>query len=343
MKRTGWLVTGFVALTCLILQEQAAAMTFTVYPGKSISIQGAINQAVAGDTILIYGQPGYEYQQDFTLKDGITLQGIANPVLNPAIPINLKTGTTLRGLTIKHFAVYGGYLVIPSGVQQATIDQCTLLNTLLIIQGNRNTLQRSIIKGYGTLLQISDRSSNNAILSNVFMGKPFYANGEIGNGALIEIGYSQLDTPPPQLSQNNLFSGNTIYGWGQASDFRGTVSYCLGVGLFQYHVGTGNRMLNTIIANSGRQDISGAAPFDVFYSLLEKGTASPSVRLNTGVLTGVNPQFVYPTTGDLRLQGTSPAIDKGYVPYYFFNALDPDGTLPDLGALPFDQRLTRTQ
>lgn len=63
-----------------------------------------------------------------------------------------------------------------------------------------------------------------------------------------------------------------------------------------------------------------------------QGTAWEAVRGENLVI--ADPQFVAPENGDFRLQPDSPAIDAGYAPD---GARDPDGTTPDLGALPYHQ------
>ncbi len=324
--RTVSLVVG--GLMSLLPCGLVLALDIEVHPGKSI--RAAINQAVAGDRIIIYGQPGYEYDESLELKEGLIVEGRDNPVLRG---LTLKSGAIVRGLTLKgpRGLEDEGAIVIGYNVQHATVEDCVLRGHLMWY-GSGNIVRRCIIRGQGTIVQIF--GGNNSLSDSVLRSTgPFYEVFAPLSGPVLRITSNQWSL---QVGGNNLW-GNTIYGWGTARYGNGN-AYATGIQF--YGAGLNNRVWDTIIANSGIWDIeeSGYFVVSVTYSLLEKGTDAQrvSVSLGAGVLTGKDARFVSPGAGDFRLTPSSPAVDAGDPE----QPLDPDGTRGDMGALPLDQRLT---
>ncbi len=347
MPRTGLWILGLLAACTCLRSESAEAMNFYVQPGQSI--QAAIDKAGAGDTIMIYGRPGYTYRivNSLVLKPGLILEGHGNPFILTDWSVTLLSYTMLRGLTLTTGAggsvpvLFNWVLFVPATTQGAVVEHCLLLGDVRI-EGRGTLVEESIIRGRGEY-PLYIVGSSNQIVHDVIesLGGLDVANPN-------EPSHPGFDPVVLLQGADNHIVGSTVYGWGTVT-INGFVSSSWGIRVgYQTDTGTGNQITNTIIAHNGAGDIASlGGSVDVSYSLLDDaGASDPRVVLGPQVQLGVNPQFVDPTVHDFRLRVTSPAIDTGRIfnnryPFILLS-LDDDGTPPDLGALPFDQRLTRT-
>ena len=316
------------------------ALDLEVHPGESI--QAAINQAIAGDRLIIYGQSGYEYDESLTLKENLVLEGRDNPVIlsySDGVSrqaVALKSGTILRGLTIKN-PYYPqpsggtGAVVFDYAVQHAAIDGCLILGQLQLY-GSGNIVQNSIIRDTGYVMQIF--GANNYLSGTVLhsVGPTYDQFGAPQAAAVLALTGPGING----VSGGTRIWDTTIYGWGSRTSAGGKVTaHATGIKVTGT-AGSDNYVWDIIIANSGLRDIDSDSSVVVTYSLLAKGTDDQQVSLREGVLVGMDPRFVSPEAGDFHLKPSSPAVDAGDPQ----QPLDPDGTRGDMGALPLDQRLT---
>lgn len=127
----------------------------------------------------------------------------------------------------------------------------------------------------------------------------------------------------------NCGQGSSIKDFGSYGYFEHNTFYGNQTGLasFEKNIGRGGGsadVVNCIIANSSSASVFSDAlsRLDISYSLS-----------NTDVLPGLHNTHAQPFfLNDLRLAANSPAIDIGNPTF----PADPDGSLPDLGAYPFD-------
>ncbi len=334
------------ALLTLAAAAPAQSAVLNVAPGESI--QAALDLAQPGDTVRVQGAPGIQYNERpvfpaFGENELLTLEGVANPVINTNVPgdediLVLRSGVTLRGLTVFHLTRDARTLVeIPYNVQHATIDGCTLLGQVQL-NGSGNRIENSSVRGLGPVLNIL--GGNNVISKNLIWSvRPVMSSDFDVFQPVVFVSATPLQS---QAVGGNLFSGDTIVGWRSLRPKPRSAPFDA-VGLFVHSLGgPGNRVVDSIIVRSARRRgdiLSGLHPVDVAHSFLKAGTRIAAVQLGTGVLVGVGVpiRFVASRAGDFRLQSRSPAIDKGDPD----SPLDPDGTRRDLGAFYFDTRLSR--
>ncbi len=313
--------------------------TIGVHPGDSI--QAAVDRTVAGDTIRIFGQPGYVYREHFSLKESLTLEGVGNPVLD----VNgregenygglvLPSGVVLRGLTI--VSKYPGdselhtvRIFIFYDVQHVKIERCVILG-IIDLKGSGNILQSNFLRAKGSAVSIL--GGNNYLYDNVIESlKP-------ARGPLYGQGVVRVDsTSESKASGGNFLFGNTLVPkW---LSVRGLLAPRLTYRSSGIHFGTGaganNEVRDTILAKTGGSAIVNQGPqVLVRYSLLEVGLIEGDVLLGDGVLLNRDPMFYRPNRSVYRLKPGSPAIDSGDPQ----SPVDPDGSRADIGAVPFDHR-----
>lgn len=298
MQNSGVVETVHVNLATL---EVITNQDVHVYPGDSI--QAAINQADAGDVIYIH--PG-QYQEQISLKAGITLEGIADQVGNkPHIiltsSLTLRADNVLRNLALSQGNKYTFSVYVPTGSANVVLDGLVLDNGYVYVRQDKTVLRNSTVK----------RTSGTALYwyagHGTIEGNVFYSAGTSGYIARL-YSYDR---------GGNVFNGNTIAGSGVSG---GTTNQ---YGLYAYRYGgIADKVVNTIIAGVATDIYVGRLATDVSYSLLGSGRSLGMLTRGAGLLEGVDAQFVDAKALDFNLKATSPAINAG----------DPNSTRRDMGA-----------
>ncbi len=299
------------------------AATFTVAPRTSpgscatppsgtcsadfCSIGAALGSASVqfGDTIIVL--PG-TYYENITMKNGVQLLGSGADVtiidgcqLGPVVSflVNGGSNTVLSGFTIRNGRAQTGagiYMATRSGAAKNLGQQVITRN---IIEGN-TAFASGGFGGLGAGMAVYRQSPT--ITNNIFR-----ANTAHQFGAGISIDYSNA------VISNNTLTGNTVVGVG---------GFGVGGGVDMYTHSDTPKISNNVIQANGA--ITGGG----IYRYQQSGSSSTvTVRTNSffgntgGTCVGVtctgngnitaDAKFVNAAAGDLRLQGTSPAIDAG--------------------------------
>ncbi len=201
----------FVLISSIIICLPLTAMAATWrVPQDSATIQGGINLAAAGDTVMV--GDGYYHENDIILAEGIVLTSISglpgNVVLDGQengrilIAQNLTTTTTLRGLVIQRGITDSG----PGGALFAENSQINIENCKFL----RN------VQTYNNGAAVS--SSHCTITLD---GCLFYKNRNgaySGYGLAINSNYDHLTVTNCTFSEN--FTDTNGQGWG----YGGTVA-----------------------------------------------------------------------------------------------------------------------
>ncbi len=164
------LTTTFIV--CLFIPNILSARTITV-PTDASSIQGAIDQAVSGDTVQV--MPKAEvYEETLILKEGVILEGLetARTIIDgngADAVITASNNTTIRNLTIT-----GGI----TGISVSNISSVTLSNNIIIENSTgidclnaslvitQNTIDNNDVNGIFCISNQAVSISNNLISNN---------------------------------------------------------------------------------------------------------------------------------------------------------------------------------
>src|SRR5450759_2532404 len=138
----------YIILALLLMVSNAGATTIIV-PDDYASIQGAIDNAITGDTVEVHSGTYYE---TVNINKRLILRGIGMPVVNAGNVYQSGSAITLSadGTTLEGFTATGG------GSSEAGIKVSSSKNTL---SGNNASSNNY----YGILLQ---SSSNNTLIGN---------------------------------------------------------------------------------------------------------------------------------------------------------------------------------
>lgn len=281
---------------------------------------------------------------------------------------NVTGGVLIEGCTIRNNVATEGGGFHMNGNGSVVIDRCEISQNLsnggvanslnmgtFIVQDcefrdNQTTNGSSFGGGLSVGLFVAPGSITGEIVRTVFQGN----QGGFGGGVVISVGQVEFDEC--LFAQNLANGGSAVY-------------LSQGDAVFRRCVFTGNQsdngLLSTDIANNSmelfnctitenvgtelfrpinstftiRQSIVWSNSFTDFVSTLSlPGSAIFNYCDVEGGVPGIanldaDPEFLAPEDGDYRLRSTSPCLDAGNPN----GPLDPDGTVADLGAFPFDQ------
>jgi hypothetical protein len=289
---------GTLLIAVLLFVNGASAATLTVdHSGGAdyTKIQDAINNASAGDTILVNNGTYYE---EITLKSGLIIIGenpwstIIDGGNNSGDIVTLTSGSaTIKGFTIKG-AISGDSM--PGGAGIFINNAGTSLTAInnIIIENDYG------IQGWN---QVTLVAKNNIIARNNYNGVDSYIFVTLENNVIVNnggSGWNDWNGDGNYTFENNIIVNNSWYGFAKNS---GTPLY------IEYNNVWNNPKGNYIQGSSGCCEY----PF----------TPSPG----TGELS-LNPLF----SSDLSytLQEKSPLTDAGN-PNVVYN--DPDGSRNDMG------------
>ncbi|MBN2481351.1 MAG: CotH kinase family protein, partial [Bacteroidales bacterium] len=286
---------------------------------RNLKITGATHgHDFARDRAAISG-----YHADFSLENVI--------VENVAAPVSVQYGKVLvRGCKLSSNAL--GDLINMKGVETAIVENCELSGNDCydsdaidfdhvsngIIRGNRIYN----IYGYNSdAIDLGEGSKDILIEGNIIYN--ISDKGiSIGNGSTAIIRRNLI----ANCGQGAGVKDFESYGYIEHNTF---YANHFGIACFEKNIGSGGGhacVVNSIFANSRCTSVltDGLSGTNISYSLFD--TDPPSGEHN---LAG-DPKFL----NNLRPGITSPAINSGNPSL----SSDPDGTLPDMGAIPFDPK-----
>ncbi len=201
-----------ITMLALLLAGSANAATITVNAsggGDYTRIQEAIDNASAGDTILVYSGIYYE---NVNVNKQLTLRGIGNPVVDARGTLSAIT-LSVNGIVLEGFTATG------SGRDKAGITVTSNNNTL-----SGNNASNNGVYDYGPGISLS-YSSNNTLTGNNA------SNNEIG----ISLSYSSSNMLSNNIASNNKYgngmslyysSNNTLSGNNASNNHHGiSLSY----------------------------------------------------------------------------------------------------------------------
>ncbi|MDZ7262245.1 MAG: T9SS type A sorting domain-containing protein [candidate division KSB1 bacterium] len=334
IKRQLWM--GGLSVMLVLLSVTSVPAGVIRVPQDFATIQAALDSATYGDTILV--APG-KYGENIVLKKGIVLQGSGAEVTHLEAPDTASAVIGADGAIIDGFTISGGkswgiiadsamtishnIITSPSGVLCQNCSPCLKGNTITtkdvaILCDNASPLiERNILVSFSVPISCSKSSPriiNNTIFSKGAIGvvasdSTFIKNNIIATYTQIGIlGTNPPIAPPLIIKYNLVFTGP----WQtdrevipQATSLFANVPEGVGI--------------PTSVNFKGDST-------DAFGNLFE------------------NPRFVNhggleQLLGDFRLLPDSPAIDAGDPD----DPWDPDDTVVDLGALPFEAPVTIVQ
>ncbi len=151
--RALWIAVGIAALA-LLMAGGAGAATITVNASGGAdytTIQGAINNAFAGDTILVYSGTYYE---NIIVDKKLTINGINNPIINAGGSV-----VTLIGENIS----FSNFKIIGNGWNYPDAGIKILSNNNIIYNNSISNIE------YGVFINTSNGIGNNSIYNNILI------------------------------------------------------------------------------------------------------------------------------------------------------------------------------
>ncbi len=318
----------FVLSLLLILSAVNLQASVIHVPGDSTTIQGGINGAANGDTVMVAPGTYYEYEIDF-LGKSITVMG-TDPEDPGVVEATIVDADSLGMVFYIHsgedqtsvltgFTIQGGLFINGGGIYCDNASPTIMYN---VIVGNSANGSFPDGKGGG----IYCRDSDPIITRNTIAGN---SSGQSGGGIRLEH-FSSI------VSYNIIAENSTMYAGGGISLYSSAGAITdntitgnqvtnnpNGGGIYCYD--SSPMITNTILWGNLPDEIYSGDP-TVRYSDIENGW--PGLRnINA------DPLFTDPENGDYCLSEGSPCIDAGDPE----SPSDPDGTRADIGACYFDQ------
>jgi Right handed beta helix region len=330
------------------------------YPGATVWLKPSVDAHMGGGVATVWLDGNYHYIE----FDGINMDGslttgqvvwISTNNMNNPHHVRIANAEIIAGVTGAGGAVaFGGHTNVPGGATGAneainlTIHgggvpggcgfMCSSYG--IYLEGPNNIVDGCNIYDTASFgLQIynagGDSPDNNIVRNtrfhDILRSRSGYADGS-GNGMLIAGNNNQI--------YNNLFYGLTVIN---------------GAGINVYY-GTGNKIWNNTIFNNtldgisiGTSTTSRTSNTVAGNNIIYQNSGRPVVDLGTSTVTttnlsGVNPLFVNPGTGNLALTAGSPAIDAGtsssIAQTDFTGIARPQGSAIDIGAFEYSATTT---
>jgi len=332
------------ALAGAILAATGASARVINVPDDYATIQGGIDAAEDGDTVLV--APGeYEECISFEGKD-ITLMGTPEDPSRTVIDGGGQGSVVTFNQGVSSDAVLSGFTIRNgNGQDGGGIDCYRSSPTLssLVITGNTAARGGGVFSYYSDIVLINvcltqntaTESSGGAAayieggdrveMTNVLAAKNDAQDGEVGGITLYNVVQSYLQNV--SIIDNTGAAGVALRLVASGYDVVTTMSNCIVWG----RAGAGVDVM--VDFHRGR-----SAALTVSYSDIQSGFIfpnGPNATVNWGDgWIDADPLFADPDSGDYHLTAESPCIDAGDPESDF----DPDGTRADMGTFYFHQR-----
>ena len=337
------LARSFVLVLAVLCPQLSAQTTWYVDvngtpPGSGTpadpytSIQYAIAQpsTLAGDTILAL--PG-TYVENLEVAKALHFQSLGGPDVTTldggglGSVVRFCNGPpnclSLGPSSIEGFTITNGFALRGAGVFCGRVNPISILNCVIV----GNSTPNSSGNGAGIVIDHCGGSLiADCVISNNF--------AEGSGGAIRIVGQGVHDLRQSLIGRNTAFNGGGVQisavGSISVTFTNCTITDNVAVsdgGGIHLHQSTGNvQVTNSILWNNSPNQLSGSN-IQVQYTDLQGGwpNAGPGTI-------DADPLFWGPQAGDYYLTASSPCIDAGDPT----SPPDPDGTVTDLGHVPFD-------
>ncbi len=334
----------FLALSCITLSTEAIAQTSItndISENTVWDLSGSpyviLNTIFVNEGISLTVEPGatvkFDSSTSLIVKGTIMAQGEdSNPIIftsNKSTPNigdwgSVRIDTSSGATSLIEYANFS-YATFAVWIREAspTIQNCEMSNT---------TFSAVQIDGGSAIVEKNNIHSTKGASVFVGVGTPIISNNILHDNE--QDGINVLTNGTPTIDHNIIY-GNTRYGINSSTgstilnntlDENGTAINC---------DNQSPTISNNIITNQneiGIRAVNGATPALSYNDIWNNGTNYFGVSPGVGDISA-DPEFIDQANRDYSLQPDSPCIDAGDPN----SPLDPDGTRPDMGAIPFQQ------